>query len=125
MLQYPEPDDWRSLARRGGFPTPAVHQTTDRERAIWFDGYVRTYVERDLQALSSIAARPDFRRLMQAAALRVGQILNQTQLSRDVALPQPTVHRYLNLLETSYMLVRLPAYAVNAHVLAAPWWRVL
>lgn len=91
----------------------AVHQTTDRERAIWFDGYVRTYVEPDLQALSSISALPDFRRLMQAAALRVGQILNQTQLGRDVALPQPTAHRYLNLLETSYMLVRLPAYAMN------------
>ena len=30
-----------------------------------------------------------------------------------MALPQPTVHRYLNLLETSYLLVRLPAYAVN------------
>ena len=108
-----EPEEWRSLVRRGGFPTPAVHQTTDRERAIWFDGYARTYIERDLQALSSISALPDFRRLMQAAALRVGQILNQSQLGRDVALPQPTVHRYLNLLETSYMLVRLPAYAVN------------
>ncbi len=34
-------------------------------------------------------------------------------LGRDVALPQPTVHRWLNLLETSYLLVRLPAYAVN------------
>lgn len=108
-----EPEEWRSLVRRGGFPTPAVHLTTGRERAIWFDGYVRTYIERDLQALSSISALPDFRRLMQAAALRVGQVLNQTQLGRDVALPQPTVHRYLNLLETSYMLVRLPAYAVN------------
>lgn len=38
---------------------------------------------------------------------------NQTELGRDVALPQPTVHRYLNLLETSYLLVRLSAYAVN------------
>jgi hypothetical protein len=28
-------------------------------------------------------------------------------------VPQPTVHRYSNLLETSYLLVRLPAYAVN------------
>jgi hypothetical protein len=35
------------------------------------------------------------------------------QRDRDVALPQPTVHRYLNLLETSFLLVRLPAYAVN------------
>jgi predicted AAA+ superfamily ATPase len=29
------------------------------------------------------------------------------------ALQQPTVHRYTNLLETSYLLVRLSAYAVN------------
>lgn len=106
-------EDWRSLARRGGFPTPALHLATSAERAIWFDGYVRTYLERDLQSLSSIAALPDFRRLMRAACLRLGQLVNQTELGRDVGLPQPTVHRYLNLLETSYLLVRLPAYAVN------------
>ncbi len=106
-------EDWRALARRGGFPVPAVHLNDDRDRAIWFDGYVRTYLERDLQALSSISALPDFRRLMRAACLRLGQLVNQTELGRDVALPQPTVRRYLNLLETSYLLVRVPAYAVN------------
>ena len=108
-----EPEDWRALARRGGFPVPAVHLRAASERAVWFDGYVRTYLERDLQALSSIAALPDFRRLMQAAALRVGQLANQTVLGRDVGLPQPTVRRYLNLLETSHLLVRVPAYSVN------------
>ncbi len=105
--------DWRGLARRGGFPVPAVHLKTAAERAIWFDGYVRTYLERDLQELSAIAALPDFRRLMQAACLRLGGLVNQTDLGRDIALPQPTVRRYLNLLETSHLLVRLPAYAVN------------
>lgn len=108
-----EPEDWRALALRGGFPTPAVAMRSAAERAIWFDGYVRTYLERDLQDLASISALPDFRRLMRAACLRLGQLLNQTELGRDVALPQPTVHRWLNLLETSYLLVRLPAYAVN------------
>ena len=107
------PEDWHGRARRGGFPLPALHLKTEPERTIWFDGYVRTYVERDLQSLSAIAALPDFRRLMRAACLRMGQLVNQTELGRDTALPQPTVHRYLNLLETSYLLVRLPAYAVN------------
>jgi hypothetical protein len=111
--QPDEPEDWRRLAHRGGFPTPALHLKTAEGRAVWFDGYVRTYLERDLQDLSAIAALPDFRRLMRAACLRLGQLVNQTELGRDVALPQPTVHRYLNLIETSYLLVRLPAYAVN------------
>ena len=106
-------EDWRRLARRGGFPTPALELGSDEDRAVWFDGYVRTYLERDLQVLSAISALPDFRRLMRASCLRIGQLVNQTDLGRDVALPQPTVHRYLNLLETSYLLVRLPAYAVN------------
>ena len=106
-------EDWRALARRGGFPTPALHLASSHDRAVWFDGYVRTYLERDLQDLSAISALPDFRRLMRAASLRLGQLVNQTELGRDVALSQPTVHRYLNLLETSYLLVRLPAYAVN------------
>jgi len=106
-------EDWRALAGRGGFPSPAIHLSNPQDRAIWFDGYVRTYLERDLQVLSSISGLPDFRRLMRAAALRLGQLINQTEMGRDVALPQPTVHRYLNLLETSYLLVRLPGYSVN------------
>jgi uncharacterized protein len=108
-----EAADWRHLARRGGFPTPALHLRDAKERAIWFDGYVRTYLERDLQDLAAISALPDFRRLMRAACLRLGQLVNQTEVGRDASLPQATVHRWLNLLETSYLLVRLPAYAVN------------
>jgi predicted AAA+ superfamily ATPase len=106
-------EDWRALARRGGFPTPAIQMKTEEGRAIWFEGYVRTYLERDLQVLSSISALPDFRRLMRAACLRLGQLVNQTELARDIALPQPTVYRYLNLLEISFLLVRVPAYAAN------------
>ena len=108
-----EPDDWRALALRGGFPTPALALPKSSERAVWFDGYVRTYLERDLQDIASISALPDFRRLMRAACLRLGQLVNQTELARDCGLPQPTVHRWLNLLETSYLALRLPAYAVN------------
>ena len=106
-------EDWRALARRGGLPIPAVHLQQAAERDIWFEGYLRSYLERDLLDLSNVAALPDFRRLMRTVCLRLGQPVNQTALGRDVALPQATVHRYLNLLETSYMLVRLPAYSVN------------
>ena len=107
------PDDWRNAALRGGFPTPSIELRDERERAIWFDGYVRTYLERDLQDISAIEALPDFRRLMRAACHRLGGLVNQTELGRDVAMPQPTVHRYLNLLETSYLMIRLPAYSAN------------
>lgn len=105
-------EDWRALARRGGYPTPALDLESS-DRNTWFAGYARTYLERDIQELTSISRLIDLRRLMKAGCLRLGQLLNQTELGRDVSLPQATVHRWLNLLETSYQLVRVPAYAVN------------
>lgn len=113
QAQIAATEDWRAWARRGGFPAPALQLETARDRAIWFDGYAQTYLERDLRQLSAVSSLPDFRRLIRATCLRVGQVTNQTELGRDTALAQATVHRYLNLLETSYLLVRLPAYAVN------------
>jgi uncharacterized protein len=56
---------------------------------VWFEGYVRTYLERDLQMISSIAALPDFRRLMRAACFGLGQLVNQTEMARDLSLKQP------------------------------------
>ena len=108
-----DPWDWRSVALRGGYPTPALELETGGHRAIWFDGYVQSYLERDLQDLSSIENLTDFRRLMRGACLRLGTMVNQSELGRDVGLPQATVHRWLGLMETSYMLHRLPAYSVN------------
>jgi predicted AAA+ superfamily ATPase len=108
-----ESEDWAALARRGGYPTPSHELCDPQDRALWFSGYVRTYLERGLQDLSAVTSLVDFRRLMRACCLRLGSLVNQTELARDVGLPQPTVRRHLDLLEASYQLVRLPAYAVN------------
>jgi predicted AAA+ superfamily ATPase len=78
----------------------------------WFDDYVNTFLKGDLRDLSSIDRLVSFRRLMRSAALRLGQSANWTDLSREVELPQPTVHRYLRLLEASYQLIRVEAYSV-------------
>ncbi|MGH7831142.1 MAG: ATP-binding protein [Candidatus Binatia bacterium] len=101
--------DWADSAVVGGYP-PVVLAESQTERVRWFEGYVRTYLERDLQDIASISALIDFRRLMGLAALRLGQITNQSELARDAALSQATVHRYLNLLEASYQIVPLPAF---------------
>lgn len=106
-------EDWQVLARRGGYPVPALQLRSAEHRQTWFAGYTQTYLERDLQDLSAVASLPDLRRLMRAVCLRLGQLVNQAELGRDVAMPQPTVHRWLNLLEASYQLVRVPAYAAN------------
>ena len=111
--QDAQAEDWRISVRRSGYPTPALELADEDAQALWFDGYVRTYLERDLQSLSAVANLLDFRRLMRAASHRLGGLVNQAEIARDTTIPRPTVQRYLNLLETSFQVVRLPAYAVN------------
>lgn len=104
---------WTDAARQGGFPDPSVHLRGDGNRTAWFESYVRTYLERDLQQLSSIDNLAGFQRLVRGAAHRVGNLLNQAELARDVGIPSSTVQRYMGLLETSYLLHPLHPYSVN------------
>ena len=107
------PEDWKAAARLGGYPTPAYELDSERERVAWYQGYVQTYLQRDLQDLSAIDNLVDFQRLMRATCLRLGTMVNMTELSRDTGVPRQTVQRYLNLLETSYQIIRLEPYSVN------------
>ncbi len=104
---------WERQAQLGGYPEPATRLGSADDRGAWFEGYLRTYLERDLQRLSSISDLVSFQRLVRASALRLGQMINQAEIARDIGLPSTTVQRHLGLLETSYQIVRLPPYAVN------------
>lgn len=106
-------DDWRAFVRLSGYPTPALQCDTEDERAIWFQAYLDTYLDRDVRDLTAIANQTDFRRLTRIAALRLGALVNKTEWGRDAGVPPTTVDRYLDLLETSYQFVRIGSYAVN------------
>lgn len=104
--------DWTDWALRGGF-APAAAIADFKARAIWFGGYVQTYLERDLRELSEVSSLPDFQRMMRIAAQRTGRLLNQAEVARDAGIAHATCHRYLNLLETGFQIARLQPYTAN------------
>ena len=104
---------WQELALRGGYPFPALHLGSQPDREAWFEGYLQTYLERDLRQLAAIDNLVAFQRLVRAVAHRSGGLMNQARLARDAGLPPTTAQRYLHLLETSYQLLRVEPYAVN------------
>ncbi|MGW8268276.1 MAG: ATP-binding protein, partial [Longimicrobiales bacterium] len=71
-VQDVPPEDWRALATRGGYPTPAHELREESQRTDWFAGYAATYLERDLRQLSAVENLADMRRLMAALDLRMG-----------------------------------------------------
>lgn len=93
-----------------GFMPPVMEIPEPDQVLVWLDGYIKTYLERDLRELSQVDSLIDFRKLMQTLALRTGNILNQSDIAKDCALSQPTAHRYIKLLEVSNIIHRVPAY---------------
>lgn len=107
-----QPDDWRAAVSRGGIPVPALRLDA-AERAQWFASYISTYLERDLRNLSVVELLGDFRQTMKALALRAGNPVNQSGIARDLGVEQRNISRWIALLETTWLISRLPAYSVN------------
>lgn len=101
-----------SLIARGFMPGLLALSSAE-SRTRWWEGYTATYLERDLRQLSQVESLSDFRTVMEILALRCAQVVNQTNVARDSHVSQATVHRYLNLLETTGLIDRLPAFARN------------
>ncbi len=96
---------------RGGLPPACLGPEDGADE--WFRGYVQTYVERDVRQLSQITDLVAFRTLAQLAALRTGQVLVVSTLARDAKLNAVTAGRYLDLLEASFLIHRLPPFMKN------------
>jgi len=93
-----------------GFMPPVITMESSQAFHIWLEGYIKTYLERDLRELSQVDSLIDFRKIMQSLALRTGNILNQADVAKDCVLSHATAHRYIKLLEVSNIISRVPAY---------------
>jgi predicted AAA+ superfamily ATPase len=100
---------WSDVWLRGGFPDP-LRTGAFRE---WWEAYLRTYIERDLPALGITADPVLLRRLLTMLAHQQGGILNTSALSRALGVSQMPLRRYLDVLEGTYLLRRLPPYFRN------------
>jgi uncharacterized protein len=96
---------------RGGFPESVARQGARRER--FLDSYVADIVNRDVIQLSEIERGPEMRALIRLVAARSGQLLVPGALGGELGLTQPTVKRYLGLLEEVFLIKRLPAWSRN------------
>lgn len=106
-------DDWRLLARTGGYPVPAIELQEPDVRALWFTGYIETWLERDLRDLASLSSSVEMHRLMRLLCARLGQLSNRSAWAGEIGMSATTALRYLDLLEQSWQLVRLEAFTMS------------
>lgn len=97
---------------RGGYPEP-LSRTVPERRAAWFSSYVTTILQRDVRDVSGIQGLSEFPRLLALLASRASGLLNYSDLSRGLSLPQTTLKRYFALLETTFLVALIPAWSSN------------
>lgn len=82
---------------RGSFP--ALIAGPVHERDLFFASYVQTYLQRDVRDLAQVGDESTFLRFLRACAARTGQLLNLSDLARDVDIGVSTARRWLEILE--------------------------
>ena len=103
-------DLWSSFLR-GGYPE--LHREPDRDASLWHSSYVQTYLERDVPSLRKVADLSSFRDFLRVLAARSGQLLNLSDVSRDLGIAVNTVKDWLSVLETTFQIVVLRPYFTN------------
>lgn len=96
---------------RGGFPE--LWRDREIEPRLFYSSYVATYLERDVRLALRVGSLRDFERFLRACALRSGQLLNLTELARDVGIAGTTARDWLSVLEASSQVTLLEPYFNN------------
>jgi len=107
------PADWRDVARDSQYPPVVVGAMTRDQQADWLQGYLDTFLARDVAELSALSKPLDLHRLMRAACTALGQPEHQAAWAQTTGLPTSTVSRWTDLLAVTYQLIRVPAFSVN------------
>lgn len=97
---------------RGGYPLSWLAKT-DEASAEWRESFIVTHLERDIPAFGIRVPGTTLRRFWQMLAHLHGQMWNASRLASGFGVSAPTVQHYLDILEATYMVRRLPPLHAN------------
>ena len=101
-------DNIWEVIHRGGYPEL---QNPEVDWSVFYSGYIKTYLERDVRSLSAVQNLDDFRKFMIAVAARTGQMINYANIADEVGKDQSTIKRWLFVLEASGIIYLLEPFS--------------
>lgn len=106
------PSHWNKLWLRGGFPRSFLAET-DVDSLAWREGFIRTFLERDIPQLGIQIASVAMRRFWTMLAHYHAQTWNASEIGRAMGLSDKTVRSYLDVLSGSFMVRQLQPWYEN------------
>lgn len=96
------------IIHKGGMP--ALYQNDDINRNVYFQGYIDTYILRDVRELTEIGNLEAFKKYIISVASRTGEQLNYTALANDAGITVPTAIAWMAILTSSGLVYLLEPY---------------
>ena len=115
MIEIGEDFRLQDALRYGQLPL-SVTAASRTERIEFLDAYVETYLKEEIQQEALVRNLDSFYRFLSVTGLVSGQILNITNVARDVGVARSTVQGYFSILEDTLLGWYLPAYRNRAKV---------
>jgi len=94
----------------GGYPEPWLRDT-GRFRAVWYEQYIKTYIERDIARLFPGLNATRFHRFVELLAGCSGSIINYSNIARLLDVSQPTAKDYFRIAHGTFLWRTLPAFS--------------
>ncbi|MGH3646553.1 MAG: ATP-binding protein [Micromonosporaceae bacterium] len=104
--------DYLDRMSRGGYPE-AVRRVAPRRRERFFESYVADLIARDVKQVADIERAADMRRLIALLAAQTSGLLNINRLASELSITAPTARKYLEILETIYLIRLVPGWSTN------------
>ena len=101
---------WKDFLR-GGYPELAIQP--NRDASLWHASYVQTYLERDVRTLRQVGDLTQYQNFLRVLAARSAQLLNLTDVARDLGVAVNTIKAWLSVLEATYQVIVLHPYFAN------------
>jgi uncharacterized protein len=105
-------ENWKELWLRGGFPRSFLAKT-DADSSAWREGFIRTFLERDIPQLGISIPSAAMRRFWTMLAHYHGQVWNASKLARSMGMSDKTIRSYLDILTGTFMVRQLQPWFEN------------
>ena len=103
------------FVRYGGYPK-IVLESSDEKKKLHLLQLVDTYVRKDIRDLAEITDIGKFNQMLKVLASQSGQLLNVSALARETNISQPTLHKYLSILEETFVIKRVSPFSNSPSV---------
>ena len=103
--------DFEGITDRGISITEAIKMATypeiadkdEGERHIWFDGYLATILQRDVRTIAELEKIALLPNLLRILAIRSANLLNDSDIARDIGLNPVTTKFYRSILKMMFL----------------------